>query len=152
MSIIAWNRYPLVSQNTQAKSWLLLQTKLASNTIDAYDCTPRLTKEELLALNVLFALRKSKNTYTPPSIKKALNRLMKPVSDVLDFAEARDQDRRGLNRLLLCIMHRRQSPYWAWSQDEWLEIFCPTIEAFRQHHTTDYSYRYYLIVFSRQQK
>ncbi len=36
MSIIAWNRYPLVSQNTQAKSWLLLQTNLASNTIDAY--------------------------------------------------------------------------------------------------------------------
>jgi integrase/recombinase XerD len=36
MSIIAWNRYPLVSQNTQAKNWLQLQTNLAPNTIDAY--------------------------------------------------------------------------------------------------------------------
>ncbi len=36
MNIIAWNRYPLVSQNIHAKNWLQLQTNLASNTIDAY--------------------------------------------------------------------------------------------------------------------
>ncbi len=116
--------------------------------LSSYDRSPGLTKEEWSALNTLFELRKNRNPHTPPSIKLALSRLMQPMNDVLDFTEARDHDRRGLNRLLLCIMYRRQSSYWAWAQDDWLEIICPTTEAFQQYHTTDYSYRYYLIVFS----
>jgi len=113
-----------------------------------YDCSPELTKEEWSALEALFELRKNRNTHTPPLIKQALDRLMQPVSDVLDFAEAGDRDRRGLNRLLLCFMHQRQASFWAWELDDWLEIICPTSEAFRQYHATDFHFRQYLIVFS----
>jgi len=60
MSIIAWNRYPLVSQNTHAKNWLQLQTNLASNTIDAYgralNGTPYLIFEVIAALKVSSSL------------------------------------------------------------------------------------------------
>ncbi|HTF65337.1 MAG TPA: tyrosine-type recombinase/integrase [Edaphobacter sp.] len=45
-------------------------------------------------------------------------------------------------------MHRRQTSYWAWKEDDWLEIFCPSTKAFRQRYPRTHGHNRHLLVAS----
>ncbi len=96
--------------------------------VTAYDRTQILSKSERVALD-----RRFKEVHTQQernSIKLMLHRLLHPIEDVLTFLHADPNTRYDMIRVLLFEMHRRGTPFWAWSAEEWLESACPDPTAF----------------------
>jgi hypothetical protein len=91
--------------------------------VAAYDCNPRLSEIEHTALASRF-----ENMHTQQerhAVKLNLHRLLCPIEDVLTFLHADPNTRYDMIRVLLFEMHRRGTPFWAWSSEEWLESVCP---------------------------
>ena len=51
-----------------------------------------------------------------------LERLLDPVDKVMNAVDARDNERRGVRRLLIRGMHARRRAYWTWGEDEWVDL------------------------------
>ncbi len=62
--------------------------------------------------------------------KTVLRRLLLPLYDALELVHARRMARYGTIRAMLMEMHRRGTPYWAWSAEEWAESICSDATAF----------------------
>ena len=84
----------------------------------------------------------------PAQISAALKQLLQPVYDGLEIIKAARTPRNSLVHLLAQEMHRRQKPYWAWMEDEWLEVLCPTEREFHLRHKWSGNCRQYAVAVS----
>lgn len=92
--------------------------------LTAYDRTPRLRREEKAALEEVERRRKrgTRRGAWPAWISRRLERLRRPVEDVLASAGASDECRREVHYQLQRGMHRYQIPFWAWTREQWLDV------------------------------
>ena len=91
--------------------------------IDAsqYDQAHGLTAKERLFLTVELPSRIKSSKTRQPSLD-VVERLVRPMHDVLDHIELRGVRRRSLVFYLLEEMGRRDRSLWAWSDAEWIEV------------------------------
>ncbi len=91
--------------------------------LSSYDRTPSLSSDECTALALWLSQReREQGTRIPRQVKDTLHRLLCPLVAVLEVTGADAAIRRGTTRLHIQWMARRQSTFWAWSSDEWIEI------------------------------
>jgi integrase len=95
--------------------------------LDNYDRTPVLSEAERVEID--------RRLHDPlgqlhKRTKTVIRRLLLPLYDVLELVHARRMARYGSIRTMLIEMHRRQTPYWAWSAEEWAESVCSDTTAF----------------------
>jgi integrase len=67
--------------------------------------------------------------------KIALQRLTQPLHDTFNAVHLRTNQRYYAIRALMLEMHRRDTAYWSWSDEAWVETIGPTMNAFIQQHT-----------------
>lgn len=84
----------------------------------------------------------------PRQIVTALKQLLQPVYDALEIIKAAKTPRNSLVHLLVQEMHQRQKPYWVWTEDEWLEVLCPTEREFHLRHKWSGNCRQYAVAIS----
>lgn len=94
--------------------------------IHRYDCSEELSATEVRALATLRGDKKAPNgTSRWQAAFEDLERLITPIYYVLDYTGTNHaQTRQRTRDALLEEIHYRQSVYWSWSDDEWLEILC----------------------------
>jgi integrase len=84
----------------------------------------------------------------PELARAALARLLQPLYDVLAITGACRAPRNSAIHLMVEEMHQRQTTFWAWAEDEWLEVLCPSERAFHVRHRWSGNCRQYLIAAS----
>jgi hypothetical protein len=109
-----------------------------------YDRSPLLTSPEGAELKALAESR------TLPKIPRfynhaGLQRLFRPLRDVLDVTQADTQSRHGVLAVVTEEMLNRGNSYWSWGEDEWQEILGVGGQAFRKRYHTHNSARYHLM-------
>jgi integrase len=98
-----------------------------------YDRTPELRPNGAAALAPLVA-RFDRNLPWPAILDPVLDRLFRPVDDVLSITGATGQLRTAVLRLVARELHRQQRSVWAWTAAEWVETLGTTEPAFRRRH------------------
>jgi hypothetical protein len=66
----------------------------------------------------------------------ALERLLRPLQDVLNVTRADKRVRRDTICTFLLEMDSRASACWAWTHDEWVEILANRVSSFQERHHT----------------
>lgn len=72
----------------------------------------------------------------PERVSKNLNRLLRPIQDVCTVADKNNNDRTALVRrqstlrAIIVEMSRTDRPYWAWTQDDWIEFLQDSLKGF----------------------
>lgn len=95
--------------------------------VDAYDRSADLTQVEQQQLSSLLSCPGRLWRWTA-ALRQNLDRLIRPVSDVMGVTGADLETRRILLRVLLLETARRQKTFWAWTTDEWAEtLVLPTL-------------------------
>jgi hypothetical protein len=84
----------------------------------------------------------------PKMIYAALSQLLQPIYELLRITQAARAPRNSVIHLLVQEMHQRQKPYWAWTEDEWLEVLCPTEREFHLRHKWSGNCRQYAVAVS----
>ena len=87
-----------------------------------YDCSSQLTRSERSTLDHLIARFDAKKMVWPRGYAASLDRLVRPIKDVLVLTNAGAFPRGELVRLLLREMQFRQTTFWAWSEATWCDI------------------------------
>ena len=88
-----------------------------------YDCTPSLSKQEMIALELWISREEREHGGgVPQHVRATLHRLIRPLSDVLNVTGASGSVGRGTVRFMLYWMLHRQTAFWAWSSEEWIEL------------------------------
>jgi len=101
--------------------------------VDAYDRSAKLTRLEQRTLSSLLSCSGRPRPWTVARLQN-LDRLTRPVWDVMRVTEADPDTRRILLKILLPEIARRQRTFWAWTTDEWAETLCPTHTLFAKRH------------------
>lgn len=83
-----------------------------------YDRTKALYPDELKELRR--KVRKKKSPFRSPTWT-VLERLVRPIEDVLEYVHAPVSKRHCIVRAVMTDMVARGTPFWAWSLDEWRE-------------------------------
>jgi len=83
-----------------------------------YDRTPELHPDELKELRR--KVRKKKSPFRSPTWA-VLDRLVRPIEDVLQYVHAPLSKRHCIVRAVMTDMAARGTSFWAWSLDEWRE-------------------------------
>lgn len=84
-----------------------------------YDRTQELSAAEREALaEFVEALEAGANMRVPAALAR-LKRLMVPVADVCDLMGSHREARKCTRGALAREMHRRGTPYWAWTEEQW---------------------------------
>lgn len=92
-----------------------------------------LSHEEYSALTYLVTQKPLYQNTTTRRAQETLYRLERPLEDV---AERRHlgSPRESINQVKAIMryeMYQRRKTFWEWSEEEWLEIICPTVSLFR---------------------
>ncbi len=88
-----------------------------------YDCTPSLSQQELSSLWLWVSREEREHGGgIPQHVRATLHRLVCPLSDVLSVTGANGSVVRGTIRFILHWMLHRQTAFWAWSSEEWIEL------------------------------
>lgn len=95
----------------------------------AYDRTPVLSESERAALASIFT--RPHGQIRQPT-KRILERLIRPIEDVLRYLRAPSDLYQAVIRILCHEMHFRRTPFWAWSLETWRDILGPDITRFSQ--------------------
>jgi hypothetical protein len=90
------------------------------NRVD-YDRTPELRPEELKELRR--KVRRKKSPFRSPTWA-ILDRLVRPLEDVLESVHAPSSKRHCIIRAVMIEMAARGTSFWAWSLDQWRESIC----------------------------
>ncbi|WP_157507632.1 tyrosine-type recombinase/integrase [Ktedonobacter racemifer] len=77
-----------------------------------------------------------------------LARLLHPLDEVLTITGASKSNRNGTVIILLREMHRLQTSFWAWSEQEWIGVLHPRAAIFAKHHGGADAYRSHLLAAS----
>jgi integrase len=100
-------------------------------TLDLYDCTALLSEGERIELARRLAVAHiplRRNTWG------GLQRLLQPLYDVLVQIGEPRPIRSDVIRVMATEMHRRGTPFWAWSIEDWREILGPDRASFAQRY------------------
>jgi hypothetical protein len=105
----------------------------------AYDRSPNLSAREQEELALLAERFQARRTSWPKRTYVGLQRLLRPLQDVLTLVDCNISSRRGVLHLLLQEMHQRQQSFWGWTQEAWLDLLGSDATAFerRCHQGTD---------------
>jgi len=102
--------------------------------LGAYDRSPILTPAESSRLTHKVQVH-TPGTQLSKRSWKSLGRLLQPLDDALGLlCSARDPTRRETIRAIAMEMCRRQTPFWAWSLQDWLEMLQEDDASFAQHY------------------
>ena len=97
----------------------------------AYDRTPTLTGSEREELERIFT--RSHGQLRKPT-KRILERLVRPIEEVLGYICASSDDQLAVIRLMCMEMHQRGTSFWAWPLETWLHILGPNSAIFSQRY------------------
>lgn len=99
--------------------------------LDCYDRTSSLSVSEREALSTLVQRHSPRRRGTwPIAVETALHRLLWPLQETLDYLDIPRNKHGVVMRVLIVEMQRRQTSFWAWSDDEWVETIALTRETF----------------------
>jgi integrase len=95
------------------------------NAIDLgdYDQSARLTSCELDALNGLVKAFDAKRFKWPSGTERALERLLCPLGDVLEFIGSHQRSQVQAVRIMIRAMNATQVAYWGWDRTQWTQLF-----------------------------
>jgi len=96
----------------------------------AYDRNPLLSHDELTELDRVLL----PNGQMHERSKRILDRLVRPIGDVLAYMRMGYSTANGTQRLLFALMQSRRIAFWGWTNEDWLDIICPTPEEFSHKH------------------
>lgn len=94
-----------------------------------YDRNGKLRKNEMAALDHLVS--RELYGHFRGRVRSDLARLTQPILDVVAATGTPKQSGGGAMGALVLEMHRRQSSFWVWPRQVWLEILGPTARSFR---------------------
>jgi len=100
-----------------------------------YDRSPDLGEAERAELKRVMR-RKPFHVY--PSTKERLHRLLEPIQDVFTVTHLNAQICSETMRVLVVEMYRRGKTFWAWSEQEWVDIIGPSYSAFARRYGRRY--------------
>ncbi len=111
-----------------------------------YDRSPDLSKTEREYLERLLTQFDMKSSFWPEQSRAALDRLLLPINDVLDYLQVRKPlTRRRISNTLLREMHYRNKTFWGWTQEEWDEFLYSDKSSGRRHYYRAKGYRQHLM-------
>jgi integrase len=88
-----------------------------------YDRSPALTDAERASLGSLIKCFDAHHPFWPEHARENLDRLLRPINDVLDYLAIHNVHRRRLiTNTLLREMHDRRQSFWGWTREEWIEF------------------------------
>ena len=90
------------------------------------DRAPELLKREQAALDVLAGLFAQRRRRWPKAVRDDLERLLSPVEAALGRMSAAPAPRNSAIRVITQELIARRRAWWAWAQEEWLDVLCPT--------------------------
>jgi hypothetical protein len=131
--------------DSHVKSHQTAQTRQHSSwqwpvNLEGYDRKPDLTPHEREALAQ--AVRSIQaGHHLPPATLKALARLCQPLSDILAISQASKKISRHCMFFLFRRMLERQTSFWAWDQETWSSLLCPTFRDFVERYHTQLGVR-----------
>jgi hypothetical protein len=100
-----------------------------------YDRSPHLTEAEWAELE---RIMKRKPFQLRPSTKMLLHRLLQPLQDVFTVTHLSPTICHDTIRIMLIEMHRRGKTFWAWSEEEWIDIIGSSYDAFARRYGRRY--------------
>jgi len=112
-----------------------------------YDRRPALRASEVAALGYLVA-RERPYGHFPEWVTRDLCRLTQPLNDVKQIVNPPKQSWGGVVSVLIVEMHRRRTSYWAWSEDDWIEILRLSTKDFLKHYPQTNGHNRHLLVAS----
>jgi hypothetical protein len=112
--------------------------------LSTYDRSPTLSAAEAAELEALVESR------TLPGLPRfynyaGLERLFRPLRDVLDITRADTESRHGVLAVVAQEMWERRTSYWSWADGDWQEILDVGGQAFRERYHTHNRARYHLM-------
>lgn len=110
-----------------------------------YDRSATLSFTESAQLEELLHRFSRGATTWPGGARHTHARLLRPVHDTLDFTGACGWTRAGVVTLLMREMHNRRSSFWAWDQDDRVEILAPDSPTFMRKHGRNDAHRHQLV-------
>lgn len=84
-----------------------------------YDRTPQLSASERIALSQLVEAFNAKRFHWPDGTDLVMERLLRPLNDVLARTETRHKSCVSIIRLMIRWMNDTQQTYWNWSSEVW---------------------------------
>ena len=109
------------------------------------DRSPELSKREHGALDILARLFAHPHGQRPKNVYFDLRRLLSPLDAALDSIKASQAPRNSAIRVMTQELIMRRRAYWAWSQDEWLDVLGPTEGAFHKRNGCHGNCRQYVM-------
>lgn len=103
---------------------------------EQYDQSPDLTdaeREHLQAVELRYR-EGNGHGHRVSNFYPLLYRLMRPIKDVLEVMQVYGRNRSYVEILMLREMHRRNSSFWAWSGQEWVEFLGPSAKEYQRQH------------------
>jgi len=109
------NQIPYFTERLQAGTWLIDWR--------AYNRTPDLSEAESQTLAEYVHLRQGSSAVpVREDLPPGLQRIYEPLITALDALDASDRRKTKALFLLLTQVHKRQTLYWRWGENDWLQI------------------------------
>ena len=121
--------HPLQQLSAPAVSWSWPITPAA------YDRAPTLSESERAELERIF---RQPGGQIRPASRHVLERLVCPLEEALGVLQTRHVVSLAAIRILCIEMHQRQTTFWAWTREIWLDILCPNVRLFSQRYGCTY--------------
>jgi integrase len=102
--------------------------------VTAYDTNHGLYEIERVALADLARRRVGGKRRLWTRAYTCFDRLLEPLNDVLGITKATSRTRSGVISVLLREMGERNSSFWGWGRNDWLDILCTDGNVFRDRH------------------
>ena len=101
----------------------------------AYDRSPLLSERERAELARIF---RQPGGQIRPASRQVLARLVRPLEEALGALQTRHAVSLATIRILCIEMHQRQSTFWAWTSETWLDLLGPSVRHFSQRYGCTY--------------
>jgi hypothetical protein len=103
--------------------------------VTQYDRSPHLTETERSELK---RVMRQQPFQLRPSTKDLLHRLLQPIQDVFTVTHPDPIICHDTMRVMVMEMHRRGKTFWAWSEEEWIDIIGSSYAAFARRYGRTY--------------
>ncbi len=116
--------------------------------LDKYDCTASLSASEKEALDLVVSKYMRPGYRWPKQLKQDLRRLTEPMADVAALVRIDATEYQKVRSELLRNIHKYQTSFWGWSDEQWVEII-RTSESRRRNPHFKLAFAYVICGFSR---
>jgi integrase len=104
--------------------------------LERYDRQPIFTSSERVALaQVVAHCTEKKGTHVLPGMKASLDRLLRPINDVIATLGFNEDYSTVSIFALVREMHERSISYWAWSEEEWERLLTSSLPSYCQQYS-----------------